>query len=334
MADMTDPATHTAIPTLPGGNTLARESLDNIIQKLTPEETPFYSNTRKGKNAKAIREDWGTVALPAVTAAAAEKRGFIAAIKAPVVPVRLDNICQLTSETGGVADSYEAIDHAGRDSELDFQKMLKGQFIKRRVNALLYANQAKAAAEPSTLAGFPTWITGGRFFTIGSGVPGVAGTGDGSDVFTASTVKEVLDTIEPVDVIMEECNKTNGMPKVLYMNPNVKRQWSKIPDASVAENRINMTAGKASPFMFIGTVDVYLSDFGLLEVIPDRDCPVPIIPMVDPRHIEIRTLPGRSFKETPLAKVGSAEQFMIEWEGTLVIDNPTAHGLIEGVDSI
>lgn len=333
MADMANPTTNVTIPTVPGGATLANESLRQTIERLTPEETPFYSNTRKGPNAKALREDWGTVALGSITAAPAEKRGFEATIKAAIVPVRLDNMCELTAETGGVADSYNAIDLAGRDDESDFQELLKGQLLKRRVNALLYANQAKSSVEPTTMACFPTWVGGNRFQSIAT-TPGTASAGNGSDTYVAGNGADQLETIDPVDEVMEACYATNGMPKVIYMAPNTKRQWSKIPDASVAENRINMSAGTAKPFMFIGTVDLYLSDFGLLEVVPDRDCPQAIMPMVDPRFIEIRTLPGRAWKKTTLAKTGSSEKFMLEWEGTLVVTNPTAHGMVEGIAAL
>lgn len=327
---MTDPNSNTRVPVGPGGVSLEFEELRDIIERLTPEETPFYSNCRKG-TAKSLRPDWGTVSLPAITAPTGEKRGFIASLNAGISPARLSNVCELIAETGSVADSYDAVDLAGRDDESDFQKLLKGQYVRRRVNALMYANQAQSLSpEPSTMACFPTWVGTGRFRSVAS-TPGTASAGTGTNTYTAGTTPQALTAIDPVDDVLEACFATNGMPKTIYMNPAIKREWSRIPDASVAENRINMTAGTIKPFDFIGTVDVYLSDFGRVEVAVDRDCPKAIAPFVDPNNIEIATLAGRAFKMTPLAKVGSSMNFMIEWEGTLRVHNPTAHGMIEGL---
>lgn len=329
MPAMSDPATNTDIPAGPGGNTLEREELRDIIEQLTPSETPFYSNIDK-TTTRALRTDWPTVALPAITAAVAEKRGFVAAIAAPIVPERIDNICELTAETGGVADSYRVLDTAGREDQLDFQKLLKGRLIRRRVNKLMYANQAKALAAPSTLGTFGTYITGARFKSVAT-TPGTPGAGEGAAVWVAGTGTKKLTNIDWIDDVMEACYATNGQPKIMYMSPKNKRAFSRIPNASVAENRVTMSAGKEMAFEYIGVVDAYLSDFGDLEIAMDRDASDSEIFFVDPEYLDLATLPGRAFKNTNLAKVGSAEQFMIEWEGTLRVLNPTAHGMLEGV---
>jgi hypothetical protein len=332
MAQMANPLTNVEIPAGPGGATLENEELRQIIEKMTPEETPFYSNTRKG-TTRALHTDWGTVSLPAITAAVAEKRGFEATILPSIPNIREQNWCELTAETGGVADSYNALDLAGRDDESDWQMLLKGQFLKRKVNKLMYTNQARSAAEPTTMATFPTWVSGSRFVSIAT-TPGTAADGHGGTVYTAGTGPQAFDSIDPVTDVMEACYATNGIPKIMYMSPNVKRQFSQLPDATIVQNNMNINPGQPNSLVFVGSVNVYWSDFGRLECAIDRDCPDSIIPMVDPDFLEVATLPGRQWKKTPLAKTGSSEKYMLEWEGTLRVWNPTAHGMIEGVAKV
>jgi len=330
VATQANPLTNTYIPVGPGQASLEFEELRDEIEELTPTETPFYSNARKG-TIRSLQPEWGTVNLDpngTLAPAVAEKRGFEATMMPAVVPERLANAAELVAETGSVADSYDAIDLAGREDESDWQALLKGQLVRLKLDKLLFANQAATYVEPYTMATFPAWVGGERFQSVAT-TPGTPATGDGTDVYVPGTGVGAFDSIDPVDDVMEACYKTNGQPKVMYMHPSIARQWSKIPDASVAENRVNVTLGTPKEFAFYGSVGLYLSDFGLLERIIERQADPSYMAMVDPEYFEIATLPGRAFKKTPLAKTGSSTKFMIEWEGTTRVWNPTAHGMVE-----
>ena len=329
MALMADPIANTWVPKGPGQASLEFEDLRDEIEMLTPEETPLYSNFSKGP-LKALRTDWGTADLGPITAADAEKRGFEASIRPAITPARLDNIAQLAAETGSTADSYDVLDLAGRDNESDWQELMKGRLLRRKINKLLYANQAKSNIEPTKMATIVTFIAAPRFVSIAT-TPGVASAGNGTTAYVPGTGGQPLDSIVPIDDMMEAAYATGDVPEVLYMSPRNKRAWSKIPDASVAENRVTMTAGTPRAFAYYGTVDMYLSDFGLLDVAVDRDAPTSYILAVNPNYAQIATLPGRAFKKTALAKTGSSKKFMIEWEGTLKVYNPTGHGMVEGI---
>src|SRR5262249_7526426 len=152
-----------------------------------------------------------------------------------------------------------------------------------------------------------------------------AADGHGGTTYTAGTTPQGLTSIDPINDVMEACFATNGIPKVMYMSPNVKRQFSLLPDANIAQENMTITPAAANSLVFAGSVNIYWSDFGRLECAIDRDCPDSIIPMVDPEMFEIATLPGRQWKKTPLAKTGSSEKYMLEWEGTCRVWNPTAH---------
>ena len=45
--------------------------------------------------------------------------------------VRLGNICQISDKVARVSGTQRAVEHAGRDDELEYQEMLKGLELKR-----------------------------------------------------------------------------------------------------------------------------------------------------------------------------------------------------------
>ena len=51
-----------------------REDLTNLISNLSPTETPFYSNSGRGK-AKAVLHEWQTQALAAAATNTAKVQG-------------------------------------------------------------------------------------------------------------------------------------------------------------------------------------------------------------------------------------------------------------------
>ena len=91
----------------------------------------------------------------------------------------------------------------------------------------------------------------------------------------------------------------------------------------------------------VGAVNKYITDFGDLDVVPNRFMdPANItglsdqfVYLLDSRWYGIDTLPGRSFKVKPLAPTGDAEKFLVLWEGTVKVHNQGAHFGIFAIDS-
>jgi hypothetical protein len=320
--------TNTFLPSGPGGASMERESLRDVLEDLTRDQTPLFSNMRK-TTASSIKEEWGTEDIGSISAAGARNRGFTAAIQAPFTPTRLNNYLQLMAVEFGVSMSAEELATVGNHMTLDHQRMRWGLKLRRQINKLLHTPQAKVTTEPTKLATLHAYIVTG--FKPLAGTPGVAPTGDGTDIPTAgSGTLAAFDTIDPVDDVMEALMASAGMPDLLYLSPARKRNWSHLPDASIAENRINMTAGSTQPFEFVGTADRYLSDFGAIEVSVDIDAPNTGILFVNHDYTDMPELPGMNFREDRLGLRGSGNEMMIQYEATVRVLNPKAHGYING----
>jgi hypothetical protein len=91
-------------------------------------------------------------------------------------------------------------------------------------------------------------------------------------------------------------------------------------------NQYNQTEIK--PSAYIGSISVYLSDFGRLDTVLNRFMPLKTMFLIDPKHVEVKTLAGRNFVAEDLAKTGDAKKGHIVFEGTLVIGAPKAHGIM------
>ncbi|MBI3678098.1 MAG: DUF5309 domain-containing protein [Proteobacteria bacterium] len=298
-----------------------REDLEDVIHRVAPEETPFISNIGTSK-AAAIYHEWQTETLrsPSATSSIALE-GNDATQSAGNLTSRVGNYCQLNQDSRGVSGTQEAVDKAGRKSELNRQKILLGLELKRDLEMRLIGNFASVAESGGTTrksAGLLGWLTsntsrgaGGANGGFSAGVVSAATNGTQRS-FTESLVRTVLSS----------CFTNGGRPSQAYMGPAHKQLFSQF--TGIANIRKEVTGAKMATI--VGAADVYVSDFGNLTLIPHpygltRDCA-----LVDPDMAAVGTL--RGWSTDPLAKTGDSEKFQITAEKTLVMRNEKAHGVV------
>src|SRR5256714_3023001 len=138
-----------------------REDLSDVIYRIDPTDTPFMSACEREK-AAAVNHEWQTQALASVDTANAVLEGDDATTDAVTPTVRLGNICQISDKVARVTGTQQAVEHAGRDDELEYQEMLKGLELKRDMESVLVGtNQAKNAGNSTTArltASVLSWI--------------------------------------------------------------------------------------------------------------------------------------------------------------------------------
>ena len=304
-----------------------REDLSDVIERIDPTETPLFANANK-TGCKAIQTDWQVQELQAADNTNKQAEGFDATFQVLKPTDRLANICQILAKTGVVSDTLDAVDKAGRAQETAYQKLLKALEIRRDLEAVLLGTGIKALTDPRSMSCLKSWISNS---VMGAGA-GAAPAGDGSNVGTTGTLHAVSETV--VADAHELAYEDGGKPTLLFNSPKVKRQFSKIGatagNTGAAVNQLTMSAPRDATV--IGSVGWYLTDFGMLELIIDIFMSNDWQLLLDKRHIDICTLPGRSFKQSDLAKTGSNKKFMVEWEGTLRINAPKAHAAVRDID--
>jgi hypothetical protein len=137
-----------------------REDLSDVISNISPTETPFYSMCRKGKT-KSRTPEWIIDSLAAATAANKQIEGYDVEGETGTTPVRVKNVVQLMDKVVSVSTTAQAVDTAGRSSELKYQVAKRGQELKRDIEASITRNNASVVGNASTagqLGSAESWI--------------------------------------------------------------------------------------------------------------------------------------------------------------------------------
>jgi len=299
-----------------------REDLSDIIYNISPTDTPFMSSVGKTK-ATAVYHEWQTDSLAAAAAnAAVEGADASTATLSPTT--RVGNRTQISQKTVGVTGTLQAVDKAGRKSELAYQLSKASSEIKRDMEFTFLNNTVQsngsAGSTARVLGGLQTWLsTNGDFGSGGSaGSSGTTARTNGTNrTFTETELKTVI----------KEVFESGGSPKILMVTPAHKQTVSAF--AGIAAQRY--MAPSDAPTTIIGAADIYLSDFGSVSVVPNRfmlsgNSANEVAFVLDPEYAAVAYL--RPFQTIELAKNGDSDRTQLLVEYTLEVKNEAAHGII------
>jgi uncharacterized protein DUF5309 len=299
-----------------------REDLADTIYEIDPTETPMVSLCDR-KGADQVTTEWLLQELnPAANVPQPE--GFTAAISAAKIPLRLNNVCQIAARTVGVSDTLRVVNQVGEE-EYTRQMLMRGKEIKRDLEVAISSETVKTVADPRRMSGFQTWCSNG---SAGAGT-GALPTGDGTNGHTAGTLRDL--TLDIVEDGIEKSWNSGGNITTALMSSKIKRWFSNMAlggtgNPIVGQNVVQHTA--PVPVTIMGAVGVFQSDFGDIDLVPDRFIPAHVILLVDPSQIELAMLPGRDMIQEDYAKTGDNTQGGMVWEGTLRVTAPKAHSCI------
>jgi hypothetical protein len=299
-----------------------REDLENDIYRIAPEETPFTSNIGKTKSSSTFHE-WQTETIEAVDASNFQLEGDdVATLDSARLTTRVGNYTQIFRKSGAVAGTQEAVTLAGREDEMDRQKMLAGLALKRDVEARLignYASNAQSGGTPRKAGGALAWITsndsrgsGGSDGGFGSGVVAAATNAGSTRTFTEALVKTMLATAFGNGARFSQA----------YMGGTHKQAFSAF--TGIADIRSEVS-GKSLATIY-GAADMYVSDFGSITLIPHPYGLTRDALFVDPKMVAVATL--RPVNSKALASSGDNEKFLLTTEKTLVVRNERGLGVV------
>ena len=301
-----------------------REDLANVIFNISPQTTPFVSNMTKRRKVTNTFFEWQTDSLAAAAANAQIDGDDLSSYTAVTATSRLGNYTQILRKDFIIADNLGgAMDLAGRRSEIAYQLAKKGDELKRDMEYnLCGVNQAAVAGNSSTArktASLSAFIktntsrgTGGADPTVSSGVVNAAATDGTQRAITEALLKTVLQSVWT----------QGGEPKMAMVGPHVKTVISGF--AGIAAQRY--MAPSDSPTTIIGAADVYLSDFGSVQIVPSRFSRARDCYIVDPDMCELATL--RPIQSEELAKTGDATKYMLLAEVGLQVNQEAGLGVV------
>ncbi len=298
-----------------------REDLTDMIYNISPTETPFLSLAQRGVAYNTLHE-WQTDSLAAASTSNAAIEGDDASGNSLTATTRANNRTQISQKTIVTSETQNAIRTAGRDREQAYQRVKAMSELKRDMEAILTGNQAAVAGDATTArklrsleAWYSTNVSRGTGGANGSTTQAAtdATTGD-LRAFTEAQLKTVLSSVYTA----------GGNPDILMVGATNKQTVSGF-------------AGNATAFrdsseakLFAG-VDVYVSDFGELKVVPNRFSRSRTAHVLDTQYWAVSYL--RDFQSKQLAQTGDSQKEQIVVEYTLEARNQGASGVIADLTS-
>jgi len=282
-----------------------REDLSDVIYDISPTDTPFMSSIAgKGSVSNTLFE-WQTDALAAAVINNYHVEGADAGTAATTVTARVTNQTQISKKVVEVSGSHEAVNNAGKKSELAHQLAKASKELKRDMEGSLLADNAAAAGNASTAR-----ETRGAANFITTNV---------TDAGTSGTHAAVVEA--DILAVAESTWTAGGEPSTILLGATNKKlvtAMSGRADAirSVADG--NTTIQNA--------VDVYVSDFGTFNIMLDRFCDQDVVYFLDHDMWSVDYL--RDFQTVDIARAGDGEKKMLLVEYGLRCGNEAANGKI------
>ena len=298
------------------------EDLQQIIYNIDPTDTPVLSMAGQEEAANTLHE-WLTDTLDAVDNSNAQVEGDEKEGDSITAPSRLQNYTQISDKVVVISGTQQSVDNAGRADEVAYQVAKKAQSLKRDMEAIVAGNQASVAGDGSTarqLRSLESWYAS-------------ANSNRGTGGSEGSTTEAATDATTGDLRALKETHLKDVLQKVWDSGGD--------PDYIIAggknKQRISGFAGNANRIIdnanseLITAVDVYVSDFGTLKVLPNRFSRARTVHVLQSDMLAVAYL--REFNDTELAKTGDADKRLVLAEYTLQVKNPNAHGVIADLTS-
>ncbi len=313
-------------------STRNREVFSNIIDRITPEETPFYSMLEK-ETVEGVKPEWQneTLRVPVLTNKHLE--GDVYAYDPITATTRVGNYTQISRASIIVSHTQEAVSKAGPQSDLGREREKAGIGLRQDIEAGMLSNLPSIGGATRQSAGLRAWLKTNDFFGAG-GASGGYNSGTGVvDVATVGTLRAFTKTL--LDEAIAGAYASGGNPKIIMGSPWNKRQFSTfMADANVANLHVAATANEQATIM--GAADAYLSDFGLMSFVPNRQMAragslvSPNVFLLDPDKIKKGFLrPIREDKDVNTNADADSRVMICEW--TLMVTNEAAHAVVADV---
>jgi hypothetical protein len=291
-----------------------KEDLSNIISMISPEETPFISAIGKTK-ATATKHEWLQDTLAAANKDNAAVEGADASDTTLAGPVRISNQAQIFTKTGVVSGTLQAVSTAGTSDELARQIAKAGKELKRDIEAAFVSANPSVASGSRKLGGAEAFIKTNANHGATGNTAGFSGGAVGA--VTAGTARALT---EPMFIAMlAGIWNAGGDPKTVIAPGTLKTKISTfVGGGTKQQNAKDKTVNQS--------VDLYVSDFGTVSILPHRFMSATTVIGFDPSLWNQAVV--RSMEKVNLAKTGDSDKFQLVTELTLECLNEAGNGKV------
>ena len=287
-----------------------REDLSDLIHMISPTDTPFLSAIGKTP-ATSTKHEWqtDTLASPSATNAAVEGDDQDSIASTPTA--RIFNRTQILTKSPAISGTQRAMDSAGRADEMDYQIMKAGAELKTDLESSLFANNAQVTGNSTTareMGGIEAYIATNDNFGGGSGASPAGG--DGTAARTDGTQRAFAEA--DLKTVLADAADAGGKPTTIYLGSFNKQAMSAFSGGATRTI-------EATQKQLVNAVDMYMSDFGALNVVYSRHVRTRSALVLDTSMFKLATL--RDFQTHDLAKTGDTDRKQLLIEATLEVQN-------------
>jgi hypothetical protein len=221
----------------------------------------------------------------------------------PIVDVSAPyNYTSIFQKAVQVSGTQQVIAQYGIDDEFLYQANKAVPHLLRLVERAAFhgVRSGGSASAPRSMGGLGTFIN--------------SNTVDASGAIAKSDV----------DALMEEIIMDGGHPDLLVMNPRVANDLRALLDNS---NFVRVSQDESK--LGLNAIERVITQYGELELVMDRWCPVSTAYLLDTGKVGFYTLRGFEVKE--LARSGDSLKGEVVGEVSLLLANEKAHGKITGI---
>ena len=312
-----------------------RESLTDVIYNISPTEVPLQANIGRGSTSNTLHE-WQIDELAAVDTSNAAIDGADFGTDSSDEASRIGAYAQISIKYLAVSRRANIVNKAGRKSELAYQIAKKGKELRRDVEAIACLGQATLAGNSTTASlspGLGAWIKTNTSRGATGTDPALSNTTYGQPTTAPGdgTQRALTETL--LLGILKDCYVQGGNPNMVMVGPTVKQRFSNFmftANARIATQYQDQGKSMRGGVSVVGAVDTYVSDFTVIDIVPNRFQRERDVWVLDTEYWEMTYLDG--YKTETIAKIGDAERrhMLVDW--LLKSNNEAASGVVADVD--
>ena len=302
-----------------------REDLSEALASITPTETIFMSSIGT-RNVDNTYFEWSEVDLAAAGANRQIEGDVGLSNTAPTNAVRKGNYTQISAKVVEVSSTNQAVNGVANAQTVAKQVAYKLSELKRDMEKMLLDNVAASAGASGTArqtAGLPAFLTTNDERGTGGANGTTSGTGSAGSVNAAATdgtARPITETL--LKSVIAKCWDEGAEPSIVLCGSSQKQTISGFTGNATKFQEVD---GKK----LTAAVDIYISDFGDVQIVPARHVRTTDVFVLDPSYAEVAYL--QTAKQEPLAKTGLSERRLISCEYGLQVTSEKAHGIVADV---
>ena len=305
-----------------------REDLQEAMISISPTETVLMSSIGT-KTAENTYFEWTQVDLASPDSSNRVLEGESSpGNDAPTNAIRLGSYTQLSDKVVEVSSTANAVNGVADAQTTAKQIAYKLKELKRDMETMLLSNVASNAGAAGTArvtAGLPAYLR----TNVDRGVGGANGTlsGTTSGFVNAAATDGTLRALTEAQLksVIASCWDNGAEPSIVLCGSLVKQKISSTFTGSATKYQ-DMTDSKK----LNAAIDLYVSDFGTLSIVPTRFQRARDVFVLDPSYARVAYL--QKTKQTQLAVTGHSSRRLISVEMGLQIDQQSAHGVISDIN--